>query len=384
MTGKVEREGVYMEIKSLKIQFCDEEKKLMLERIDECLTSGNISSGKFVKALEEEFVKITGCKHAIAVNSGTSSIEIVMRILGVQGKEVLVPTNTFLATASAVRFAGGMVKLVDIDKKTCSVSLEELKKRRTDKTTGVIVVHIGGIITPQMQAIKEWCNAEGLWLFEDAAHAHGSQLAGISAGKFGIAGSFSLFATKIITSGEGGIIVTDDDNIAENARLFRNHGKPMEWVTYSVIEGSNYRMSDITGAIGLTQTETLDDIIAKREKIANIYTTFLSEYFPELELVLPVDRSSWYKYIVLLPEGVSRDIVKDKMKEKGIGLQGEVYAIPLHQQPVAKLLGVDCEFQVADDVCKRQICLPIYPSLSAEEAHIVVEELSKTIKEEMN
>lgn len=372
-----------MDIRSLKIQFGDEEKKRMLERIDDCLTTGNLSSGKYVKAFEEEFMKITGCKYAIAVNSGTSSIEIVMRILGVQGKEVLVPTNTFLATASAVRFAGGSVRLVDTDKKTCSVTLEELKKRRTDKTVGVIVVHIGGIITPEIKAIKKWCDEEGLWLFEDAAHAHGSQLDGISAGKFGIAGSFSMFATKIITSGEGGIIVTDDEKIAEQARLFRNHGKPMEWVTYSVLEGSNYRMSDITGAIALTQTETLDDVIAKRAKIADIYTEYIQKNMPELELVLPVDRSSWYKYIVLLPEGVSRDSVKEKMKEKGIGLQGEVYAIPLHQQPVAEILGVDCEFPVADDVCKRQICLPIYASLTEEEAHIAVEELLKTIQGEM-
>lgn len=372
-----------MDIRSLKIQFGDEEKKLMLERIDECLSSGQLSAGKYVKALEAEFVNISGCRHAIAVNSGTSSIEIVMRILGVQGKEVLVPTNTFLATASAVHFAGGTVRLVDTNKKTCSVSLEELKRRKTDKTVGVIVVHIGGIITPEITAIKEWCDAEGIWLFEDAAHAHGSQLEGISAGKFGIAGSFSLFATKIITSGEGGVIVTDDDRIAENARLFRNHGKPMEWITYSVLEGANYRMSDITGAIGLTQTENLDEIIARREKIADLYTRYLCENMPGLELVLPAGRSSWYKYIVLLPVGVSRDTVKEKMKEKGIGLQGEVYAIPLHQQPVADLLGIDCEFPVADDVCARQICLPIYPGLLVEEAHVVVEELLRTIREEL-
>lgn len=384
MIGNDNVKGVYMDIRSLKIQFSDEERQLMLDRIDECLRQGQLSSGKYVKALEDEFVKISGCKHAIAVNSGTSSIEIVMRILGVKGKEVLVPTNTFLATASAVHFAGGSVRLVDTDKKTCSVSLEELKKRRTGKTVGVIVVHIGGIITPEMQKIKEWCDAEGLWLFEDAAHAHGSQLDGISAGKFGIAGSYSLFATKIITSGEGGIIVTDDDDIAEKARLFRNHGKPMEWVTYSVLEGTNFRMSDVTGAIGLTQAETLDKVIEKREKIAEIYTAYLRENMPELELILPEGRSSWYKYIVLLPEGVSRDVVKEKMKGKGIGLQGEVYAIPLHKQPVAELFDIDCEFPVADDVCGRQICLPIYPGLSTEEAHIVVEELLKTIKEEMN
>ena len=372
-----------MDIRSLKIQFSDEERKLMLERIGECLSSGQLSSGKYVKALEAEFVKISGCKHAVAVNSGTSSIEIVMRILGVQGKEVLVPTNTFLATASAVRFAGGTVRLVDTDKKTCCVSLEGLKKRVTNKTVGIVIVHIGGIITPEMQAIKEWCDAEGLWLFEDAAHAHGSQLEGISAGKFGIAGSFSLFATKIITSGEGGIIVTDDANIAEQARLFRNHGKPMEWVTYSILEGSNFRMSDVAGAIGLTQAEALDDIIAGREKIADIYTTYLRKEMPELELLLPAGRSSWYKYIVLLPDGVSRDVVKEKMKEKGIGLPGEVYAIPLHQQPVANLLDIDCDFPVADDICARQICLPIYPSLSAEEVRIVAVELLKTIREEL-
>ncbi len=368
-----------MIIPSLKVSFHESERKAILGKIDECLRTGQISQGSNVIELEEKFALYTGAKHAIAVNSGTSAIEVVMRSLDVSGKEVLVPTNTFVATASGVLFAGGKVRLVDVSPGTLSIGIREIKQRVTRDTAGVIVVHIGGIVTPEIEEIRDWCAQEGLWLFEDSAHAHGSAMNGKFAGTFGIAGGFSFFATKIISSGEGGIIITDDDELAESARLLRNHGKPSPWITFHTRLGSNWRMSDITAVIALSQLGRLDEIIAVRERLATEYTRLIGNHLPGLELVTPSGRSSWYKYVALLPRGMDRESVKAKMKEKGIGLQGEVYGTPLHKQPIAAELGFEGDFPNADDVCSRHICLPLYPGLTNEHVEQVVCELSGII-----
>lgn len=363
-----------MKIPPLKINFKKDEREWILERIDKILKTGQLSQGVNVSEFEDKFAEFVNAKYAIAVNSGTSSIEIVMRCLEIEEKDVLVSTNTFLATASAVKFAGGNVVLMDCDRTTMSVNLEEIKKRVTKNTAGVIVVHIGGIITPEIVEIKKWCDDNGLWLFEDAAHAHGSQLDGKHAGTFGIAGSYSLFATKVITSGEGGVIVTDSEELANKAKLLRNHGKPEAWVTYNVDLGSNWRMSEILGVIALSQTNQLPDILKIRSKIADKYTELMNQYLPELEVIRPKGVCSWYKYIVLLPDHVDRDTIKQKLRQEEIGLQGEVYATPLHQQPVAVKLGVDPNetYETADDICSQHISLPMYLSITDEEMEQVV------------
>lgn len=370
-----------MDIRSLKISFSQEDRKDILAKIDDALENGNLSQGKYVNELEHTIKNYTNVKNAVAVNSATSGIEMVMRILNVKDKTVLVPTNTFLATASGVLFAGGKVRFVDTDPKTMSISLEGIKKQYTEDTVGVIIVHIGGIITPEIENIKAWCDEKGIWLFEDAAHAHGSVYNSKQAGMFGIAASYSLFATKVITCGEGGYVVTNDDELAKKMRLYRNHGKGEAWVTYNSSIGNNYRMSDIVATIALNQFSHLDEIIMKREKIADYYTKYLKEHMEELQVILPQEKSSWYKYSVILPDGISRDNVKEKMKETGIELQGEVYGIPLHQQPATQYIGEGLQFPNADYICKQSICLPIYPDLKREEQEFVVKQLCSIIKE---
>ncbi len=370
-----------MKIANLKISFSKQERQWILNRIDESLKKGFVSQGKNVLELESAFAKYVNTEHAIAVNSGSSAIELVMKALGVKGKEVIIPTNTFLATATGVLFAGGTVKLADIDENTFSISLEEIKRQRTDKTVGVIIVHIGGIISPEINAIKDYCEKEGLWLFEDAAHAHGSKLENKHAGTFGIAGSYSLFATKVITSGEGGIIVTDDDELCEKLKLLRNHGKPEAWKTYHTVISSNYRMSDITAAVGLAQFNNLEDKIHKRKIVAELYTKKIKEKLPHLKLLIPTEKTNWYKYIAILPQGVDKDEIKSMLKESGVELQGEVYETPLHKQPIAEELGVVGRFDNCNRIAKNHICLPIYPDLSVTEVEYVVEQLCKAILE---
>lgn len=185
-----------MTIPSLKISFSKSDRKEILNGIDKCLENGQISQGENVRILEQDIAEFTDVPFAVAMNSATSVIEATMRILGVKGKEVLVPTNTFLATASGVINAGGTVKLMDLDPRTFSVTLDEVKRRVTNNTVGVIVVHIGGIISPEIEKISQWCEDNNLWLFEDASHAVGSTYMDKHPGSFGIAAAYSFFATK--------------------------------------------------------------------------------------------------------------------------------------------------------------------------------------------
>lgn len=371
------KETTIKKISPLKVYFSLEDRAEILKRVDECLSTGMLAQGKNVKEFEESFAKYTGVKHAIAVSSGGSAIEIVMRILGVEGKEVLIPANTFLATASSVVLAGGKPKFADVSLKTFSVSLDSLKKSVSKNTAGVIVVHIGGIITPEIESIKKWCDENHLWLFEDCAHAHGSNFSNKIAGNFGIAGAYSFFATKVMTSGEGGMIVTNEDEIAKKARVLRDYGKTEPWVSYHTEIGANWRMNDISGAIGVVQLKRLDDFINSRESIARLYTKLLSP-LKDLVLVLPEGKCSWYKYIVLLPKSIDREKLRVKMKEKGVSLSGGVYDLPLHKQPVFKNMKNE-NLTVAEDICSRHICLPIYYGMTNEDAEYVVVGLKNSI-----
>lgn len=365
-----------MRIPPLKVVFEKEAVEEVLTRVEEILSTGMLAMGKYVDEFERRWADYTGAKHAVAVNSGSSAIEIPMRVLGVEGKEVLVPDNTFAATALGVVLAGGRVRLVDSDPATFSVRLADLKARRTPETAGVIVVHIGGIVTPGIDEIREWCDEQKLWLFEDCAHAHGSEWNAKRAGTFGIAGSYSFFATKVMTTAEGGMIVTDSDHMADQARLLRNHGKPQPWVSYHTLPGTNWRMSELNAILGLAQLKRLDAFIDWRDEVAKLYKELLAEV-PELTSVMPPARSSWYKYIVLLPKDVDRSNFKQHVKEQGVTLSGEVYELPLHRQPIFQEL--DGYYPMAEDICSRHVCLPLYYGMTQDEARFVVTVLKKTL-----
>jgi len=367
-----------MKIPPLKVQFSKTDRKEILRRIDEALSTGYVVMGKNVEEFEKEFAAYCRSKHAVAVSSGSSALEIVMRALHVKNREVLIPANTFFSTASAVLFAGGKVRLVDVNPETFSLDIKNLKKRVTGKSAGVIIVHIGGIISPEIEEIRDWCDKSGLWLIEDAAHAHGSELYGKKAGKFGLGGCYSFFSTKVITSGEGGMVITDDDKIAHKIRLLRNHGKPEPWVSYHSELGSNWRMTEFSAAVGLVHLRNLDKFIAWRKKIADIYTKLL-EQVKEVTPVLPAGECSWYKYIALLDKNINRKKLKSFLKEKGVSLSGEVYEIPLHKQPVLRN-DLKESFPSAEYICDHHICLPLYFGMTEEEAVYVIDNLKQTIK----
>ena len=374
---------INMKIPAAKIYFPGEDRKELLKQIDGILESGQLTLGKYTKEFEERFAEDVGTKYAIAVNSGTSALEIPLRALDVKGHSVIVPANTFFATPASVIHAGGEVIFADVTENLC-IDPESVKENIREDTKGVIVVHIGGIIPPQTKEIQEICEGHNLFLIEDAAHAHGSTLAGKKAGGFGDAAAFSFYPTKVMTSGEGGMITTDDKKIYERALAFRDQGKAGFYGNVHTEMGYNWRLSEIHAAMGLSQFARLGEFISDRRRIAKIYDEELKKIDRVAAITIPSDvKSNYYKYVALLDEGIDRADLKRELKEKyEVGLSGEVYELPCHLQPIFKdLYGfTDGAFPVAEDVCKRQICLPVFATMTEEQAKYVVDSLMEVLK----
>jgi dTDP-4-amino-4,6-dideoxygalactose transaminase len=183
-----------------------------------------------------------------------------------------------------------------------------------------------------------------------------------------------MFSTKVITSGEGGVVVTNDARMAEQIRLLRDYGKPSRWISYSVQFGLNWRLNELAAIVGIAQLRRLDEFIAWRAKIAAIYDRELAAD-PSLTRVVPFDRCSWYKYIVKLPDESAREPLKSFLQERGVAMPGGVYDLPLHRQPVFAGQFDATRFPVADDFCARHVCLPIYYGLDPDDARYVAQSL---------
>ncbi len=370
-----------MHIPAAKIYFPEEDKKGLLAKVDEILSTGQLTLGKYNRQFEEEFATYIGTEYAVAVNSGTGALEIIWRALDIEGHSVIVPTNTFFATAASVIHAGGKVIFADVGGNLC-LDPESVERNIREDTKAVVIVHIGGIVPPQLTRIKEICQRRGLLLVEDAAHAQGSTLLGQKAGSFGIAAAFSFCPTKVMTSGEGGMITTNDERLHRRARIFRDQGKSGFERNLHVELGYNWRMSEIHGVIGLYQFRRLEEFIAQRRNIAQIYDSGLGKSEGLEPLKTPNEvRSNYYKYIAFLEKGIDRDWFKKELRETfEVNLSGEVYDIPCHRQPVFNGLGLEGDFPIAEDLCRRMVCLPISAIMTEEEAEYVIDSLRRVLR----
>lgn len=371
-----------MQIPAAKIYFSEEDKKDISTKIEEVLTTGQLTLGKYGKELEEAFAQYVGTKYAVAVNSGTSALEIILRALDIEGCSVIVPTNTFFATPASVLHAGGKIIFADIAENLC-LDTASVERNIREDTKGVIIVHIGGTVPPQVEQIQKICKARGLFLIEDAAHAHGSTLDGKFAGSLGQAAAFSFYPTKVITSAEGGMITTDDEKIYQRALAFRDQGKAGFHANVHTELGNNWRMSEVHAVIGLSQFHRLKEFIENRRKIARIYDAEL-EGVEKLSLleIPPGVKSNYYKYTALLDKGMDRAALKKELKEKyKVSLSGEVYELPCHLQPIFKDSGSykDGDYPIAEDLCRRMVCLPISGVMTEGETEYVVDCLKKVM-----
>ena len=375
------QKGFFMKtVPAAKIQFLAEDRAWIAERMQEVLQTGQLTLGKYGEEFEKRFARVCGVRHAIAVNSGTSALEILLRSLSVEGKEVLVPTNTFFATAAAVVHAGGTPVFVDMDPESFGMRPEDAARSITDRTAGIIVVHIGGLVSARMPELVELARERGIWLAEDAAHAHGSSYRSTSAGAFGIGSSFSFYPTKVMTSAEGGMIVTNEDRIDGEARIYRDQGKASFTMNTHIRMGYNWRMSEPHAIIGLKHLERLPAMISDRRIIAKIYDDGLREFLNLQALRIPEDGfCNYYKYIAVLKERRDRKELKSLLREKyGVSLAGEVYEEPLHKQPVFEKYAAG-PLPIAEDLCSRHICLPVFSGMQEAEARAVLQALREVI-----
>jgi len=320
----------------------------------------------------------------VAVDSGSSALEIVLRHIGVAGQLVLVPVNTFFATAAAAVRAGADVDFVDLEPEGLGLSPEALAERLGrpgDRVAAVIVMHTGGFVSPALDQVIELCHDRDIAVLEDAAHAFGSSLRGRPAGSIADAGAFSFYPTKVLTTGEGGAVTAREDSWLAAFRRLRDHGRSAPGATTHDLCGSNWRMSEFHAAVGLAQLGVFAERTARRAQIAARYDDALRDLAAiRIQPVPPGSTTSWYKYIVELPDEVDRAALKARLRASyGIALAGEVYDLLLTEQPFFSGSQRRGDYPNARRFSRRHICLPIYAGLTTAEQDRVAEALRKEI-----
>jgi perosamine synthetase len=360
------------------------------------LESGWLTTGQRSLAFEAAVASFTGARHAVAVNSATAALHLALEALGIGlDDEVVVPTYTFAACGEVVRYLGGRPRLADVDPVTLNVTATTLAEQITPRTKALMVVHFGGLMA-DMASILELAMARGLPVIEDAAHALPAFRDGRAAGTLGTAGALSFYATKTVTTGEGGMLVTDDERIADRARVMRLHGISRDaWKRYMSggswyyeIEdvGFKYNLTDLAAAIGLVQLERAESMRSERERVAWRYAERLAASpIRDLLDLPPVGGPdtvhAWHLYPVRLraQPPVSRDAVIEGLAAAGIGTS--VHFIPLHMHPYyRRTYGYAPEdLPVAAREYRREISLPIYPDLTDGEIDRVIATLESVL-----
>lgn len=347
------------------------------------LEGGWLTMGAVTAEFEKEFAGYTGAKHALAVSNATVALHMACLGLNIgPGDEVIVPSLTFVATANAVRYTGATPVFADIySKDDLTISLESIARVVTPRTKALIVMHYGGNAC-DMPAILAWAEKRGIPVIEDAAHAVGSFLDGKHLGTWGLAGCFSFFSNKNLSTGEGGMIVTDNDALAERFSLLRSHGMTsLTWDrhlghawSYDVVDvGYNYRIDEIRSALGREQLKKLDANNTRRRELIALYRELLSEHCPVIEV--PFSKhpgvSAGHIMPVLLPGGVDRLRFMENMKSRGI--QTSIHYPPVHTFTSFRggASGED-QLPVTDYVGAHEVTLPLYPTMTDEQVKLVV------------
>lgn len=346
----------------------------------EILRSGILILGEYTRRFEQSFADFIGAKHAIAVNSGTTALEILLRLKKVENKAVLVPTNTNFATVAAVIRSGAIVQYLDMDKRTFAPTMEMVEEAVVrDPRIGVIVwVHIGGVISPEFPEVIRYCRQKGLTVLEDAAHAHGSELHGIKAGNLADGAAFSFFPTKVITTCEGGMITTNSDEEDSLARSLRNQGKrDSDFGPVHHDLGNSSRMTEINALLGSIQLERLSQTLKNRQVTYDIITKELHRSGIQYVSTRHMDSASNYKLIVLLPERKSLEEIKRRLASDGVFSGGGVYDIPCHLQPVFKGICAGASYPGAERWCGNHICPPLTSCMTENEARYVGETVAR-------
>ena len=355
-----------------------------VEKVVNVLKSGWLAHGPVVEEFERRFADFVGVKHGIAVSSGTAALKIMLLAAGLgPGDEVVVPCFTFTATANVVVAIGARPVFADIELETYTINIDDVLEKITPRTRAIIAVHLYGH-PADMKSLREVAADHKLILLEDAAQAHGARCPEGMVGSLGEAAAFSFYATKNMTTGEGGMITTNNDKIAYVAQLLRNHGQERKY--YHVMLGENYRMTSIAAALGLTQLEKLNILNERRRHNARL----LSELLSNTGLVLPMEKPGYkhvyHQYVVRVdPErvGIDRDVLAKQLHKYGIETAIH-YPLPIPDQPFyrslvyppASILGPNALL-----ASNQVLSLPVHPKLTEEDIKYIAEAINKILSQ---
>jgi perosamine synthetase len=333
------------------------------------LKSGQLAQGPRVAEFEERFAAFCGVRHAIATSSGTTALVAALLAHGIgPGDEVITSPFTFVASANSILATGARPVFADIDAESYNIAPDLLAKKITSRTRAILPVHLYGYPC-DMDSIMEIAESHGLAVVEDACQAHGAAIRGQKVGSFST-GCFSFYPSKNMTTAEGGMITTNEDEIAERTRLIRNHGQSETY--HHVAPGYNFRMTELQAALGLVQLEKLPAWTSKRIENASYFSERLSN------VVTPQVREGYlhvyHQYTVRVED--DRDGALERLAEAGIGAR-VYYPLPVHQQPFYQRLGYEDELPVAEKASQQVLSLPVHPSLTEEDLDSIVSEVAR-------
>lgn len=371
---ETKEKGIQMPIPIARPVISEEE----ADSVKEVLFSGRLAQGAKVEEFEEAFARYVGTKYAVAVNSGTAALHLALLAHAIgKGDEVITTPFTFIATANSILFTGAKPVFVDIDERTFNIDPRQIEERITPRTKAIMPVHLYGQPC-EMDEITAIARKHGLAVIEDACQAHGAEYRGKKVGSFGT-GCFSFYPTKNMTTGEGGIIATDDPDVAEKAKMLRNHGQKERY--RHVTLGFNLRMTDVAAAIGLCQLRKLDPFNEQRMRNAKSFTeAFRNVKGLVAPYVSPNVKHVFHQYTIRVTDefGVPRDALRQELARRGIGTE-VYYPLPIHRQPLYLELGYDEHLPRSERAAREVISLPIHPTLKAQERADILAALTQIV-----
>lgn len=355
-----------------------------IEAVVSVLRSSRLSIGPKQEEFEQQMAVYIGVPHAIAVSSGTAGLHLCIRALGIsKGDEVIVPSFTFIAAANAIRYEGAVPVFIDIEPETLNLDPSRLEEAITPKTRAILVVHTFGC-PADMDAILDIGRRHHLLVIEDACEAIGAEYKGRKVGSFGDAAVFAFYPNKQITTGEGGIVVTPHEQVARSIRALRNQGRyeSDDWFQHDTL-GYNYRLSEISCALGCVQLQRIESILARREAVAQKYDEILRS---RKELTVPPialhhKRISWFVYVIRLAANfgqLQRDAVVQFLATKGISC-GRYFA-PIHKQPAYRHYKVRHPLPATESISRRTIALPFFNGLADPDIEQVCTSLMRSVE----
>jgi len=352
------------------------------EAVKDVLDSGMLAQGEKVKEFEFLFADFIYVEHAVAVSSGTAALHIALKAHGIgddNQDEVITTPFTFISTANAILFVGGKPVFADITEKDFNINPEDIVEKITNRTRAIIPVHLYGQ-PAEMKAIMEIAEDHKLIVIEDACQAHGAEYEGKKAGSFAT-GCFSFYPTKNMTTGEGGMITTNDAKVAELAGMIRNHGTGKRQKYEHEILGYNLRMTDISAAMGIAQLKRLVEFTKKRQENAH----YLSKRLNKLDgIIIPGIKDKclhvFHQYTIrVVHPSITRDKLAEALRNKGIKT-GVYYPIPIHKQPLYRKLGYKDVLPVAEEISTEVLSLPVHPALKKEDLDYICDAIEEELR----